>query len=417
MPERNFTPEEISAWIEKNRPLAVDLQKLLTSCLALAPESGGAGELARCQVLEEKLRILGFSHFMRLDAPDSRVPSGIRPNLVVTVPGVSADALWIMSHLDVVPPGDLSLWPSDPWTAVERDGKVFGRGTEDNQQGIVSSVLAALFFVKNGIQPARTLKLLFMADEENGSVYGIRHLLELNRQKALFSPSDFFIIPDSGDPQGETVEIAEKNVLWLDVLVRGKQAHGSRPDLGVNAHHAGCDLALRLHALERSFPARDPLFTPDSSTFQATRKTGNGASINIIPGEDAFSMDCRILPCYRLDDVRTEIRRVVAEIEKLYSVSVSITEQQAEESGAVSPDAPVVRALFSAVRRVLGRECRTVGIGGGTVAAYLRNEGYDAVVWGILEETAHQPGEYSVIANLMQESCVLAVLAADCSGA
>ena len=56
-------------------------------------------------------------------------------------------------------------------------------------------------------------------------------------------------------------------------------------------------------------------------------------------------------------------------------------------------------------------------IGGGTVAAYLRNEGYDAVVWGILEETAHQPGEYSVIANLMQESCVLAVLAADCSGA
>ena len=72
----------------------------------MAPESGGEGELAKCEALALALREAGFRNFDRYDAPDSRVPSKTRPNLVVTVPGLDdSRTVWIMSHLDVVAAG------------------------------------------------------------------------------------------------------------------------------------------------------------------------------------------------------------------------------------------------------------------------------------------------------------------------
>ncbi|HQL34054.1 MAG TPA: M20/M25/M40 family metallo-hydrolase, partial [Treponemataceae bacterium] len=191
----------------------VSLETQLTSVPALAPESGGDGELAKCEALALALREMGFSSFERYDAPDSRVPSGTRPNLVVTIPGKDPSrTLWFMTHLDVVPPGDQSKWNTDPWTVKEENGKIYGRGVEDNQQGLVSSIFAALAFLRTGIVPSHTVKLLFVADEEVGSAYGIQYLL---REHNLFRPQDIIVIPDGGDEQGATIEVAEKNLLWL----------------------------------------------------------------------------------------------------------------------------------------------------------------------------------------------------------
>ena len=122
--------------IDSHRKDMIELQSLLTSIPALAPESGGDGELKKCEALEKYLKKHGIKQLERFDAPDNRVKSGIRPNLVATIPGETDDEkLWIMTHMDVVPEGDLSLWQ----TIVEscgKDGKLFGRGVEDNQQGL-----------------------------------------------------------------------------------------------------------------------------------------------------------------------------------------------------------------------------------------------------------------------------------------
>lgn len=402
-------------WIKGERVAMVTLQQTLTSIPAMAPESGGSGELAKCEALERSLASLGFTRFERHDAPDSRVPSGVRPNLVVTVPGASDDrAVWIMTHLDVVPPGEMEKWQSDPWTVVERDGRLYGRGVEDNQQGLVASVFAALSFVKNGIVPPYPIKLLFVADEEVGSAYGIQFLL---RERKLFGANDLVLIPDGGDETGSTIEIAEKNLLWLRITTKGVQTHGSRPDQGANAHLAACDLALSLNALERILDKRDPLFDPDRSTFQPTKKEANVPNINTIPGDDVLCMDCRILPCYSLDFVRAEISRIAREVESRHGVKISWSEEQAVESRATSPDAPVVTVLKRAVKDVYGVEARPIGIGGGTVGAYLRNAGIDAVVWGRLDETAHQPNEYCVLENLIGDASVMVAFALGASEA
>lgn len=398
--------ETLSTYIDSQIPAMISLESLLTSIPAMSPESGGEGELAKCEALTLALRELGFSRFERYDCPDPRVPSKIRPNLVVTVPGKDdSRRVWLMAHLDVVPPGDLSKWETDPWRVVEKDGRLYGRGVEDNQQGLVSSVFAALSFIKTGITPPRTIKLLFVADEEMGSDYGIKYILA---HYDLFRSSDSILIPDGGDARGETIEVAEKNLLWLTITTKGRQAHGSRPDQGANAHLAACDLALEINALETFFDRRDPLFEPDLSTFQPTRKETNVPNINTIPGLDVFCVDCRILPCYPLDVVRKELSRVARGIEAKYGVEITWTEEQAVESVATSASSPVVSCLVAAVETVYGVTAHPVGIGGGTVAAFLRNIGCDAVVWGRMDETAHQPNEYCRLENLSGDARVMA---------
>ncbi len=394
--------------IASSKAEIVELETLLTSHPALAPESGGDGELEKVIALEGWLKSQGFTQFQRFDAPDSRVSSGIRPNLVVTIPGKDDSfSVWFMAHTDVVPVGELSLWHTDPWKVIEKDGRLYGRGVEDNQQGLVASTVAALALLREGITPPHTVKLLFVADEEVGSTYGIKYLL---KEHNLFKKDDIILIPDGGDSQGATIEVAEKNLMWLQFTVKGKQTHGSRPDEGINATLAGYDLALRVHGLETVFDKRDTLFDPLYSTFQPTKKEANVPNINTIPGEDVFCMDCRILPCYTLDQVRVELRRCVKEVEDKYGVKVEWTEPQTAESPATPVDAPVARRLAEAVKAVTGVDTRFIGIGGGTVGAELRVKGFNAVVWSKLDETAHQPNEYTIIDNLISDSQVMAYM-------
>ena len=405
--------ETFKETLEKDRPLMIELERVLSSIPAIAPESGGDGESKKCAALEKWLCEAGFSpnQFTHYDAPDKRVSSGKRPNLILTIPGKSDDyAIWVMAHLDVVPPGDLKLWKSDPFCVQydEKSDKLIGRGVEDNQQGLVSGVFAALALLKNKVTPEHTIKLLFMADEEFGSEYGIKYLLRNHSE--IFRNHDLILIPDGGDSKGETIEVAEKNILWLRVHTIGQQSHGSLPNKGKNAHLAACDLALRLNDLENFFNEKDDLFSPNYSTFQPTKKEANVETVNIIPGDDVFYLDCRILPRYSLDMVRTEVAKRVSEVEAKYGVKIEVSEPQAQQSPATSVNAPVVKKLAAAIKKAHGFEPHPIGIGGGTVGAELRCCGYSAAIWSTLDEVCHQPNEYCYVRNIIADAVTLCAL-------
>jgi len=406
--------DKLFSWIDGAMPLAVELETGLTKHPAISPESGGEGELDKCLFLENWLKAQGITNLERYDVPDSGAKGGIRPNLIATINGNSEKRLWIMSHLDVVPPGEEKLWDSDPWTVIRKDdppgARLVGRGTEDNQQGITASVLAALSFTKQGIKPNLTIKLLFAADEEVGSAFGIVWLVKNHGD--LFRKDDMVLVPDGGDKKGEFMEIAEKNIMWMRFAASGRQAHGSRPDLGNNAFLAGSDLALRLHTeLSAKFGDHDPLFDPDYSTFQPTKKEANVPNINTIPGEDVFYVDMRVLPRYSTDSVLAEINRVKSEVEAKYGVTVEYGPVQMTQSVPTEACAPIIKNLSAAVSEVYCVKPRPVGIGGGTMAAYLRNIGIDCAVWTKTDETLHQPNEYALIENILGDAKVMALLA------
>jgi succinyl-diaminopimelate desuccinylase len=401
------TFERISRRIEQFRDEMVDLQIRLTAIPAIAPASGGEGEARKAEFLAGFLKEHGFRDISLIKAPDFDAPSGYRPNLLAYARGrSSARTNWVMTHTDIVPPGEMSLWKGHPYKAWIEKGRVYGRGVEDNQQDMVASIFAAKAFIAEGLLPAYDVGLALVADEETGSAKGIGHVLETHN---AFRKQDLIMVPDAGNEHGTMIEVAEKSILWLKFKTLGKQAHGSTPEKGTNSFKAAAFLIAALDGLYGRFGERDRLFAPPVSTFEPTKKEANVPNINTIPGEDVFYMDCRILPKYKVADVEKRIRTVAAGIERKFRVKIEIgVEQRAPAAPPTPAQAPVVKALRTAIKAVYRREARAMGIGGGTVAALFRRAGFQAACWSKLDDKAHQPNEYCVIDNMVGDAKVFA---------
>ena len=152
----------------------IDFQKAITAIPALSPTSGGEGEWDKAMLIKNWLNDWGIEDIQQIDAPDPDAKNGVRPTLIARVKGESDErTVWLMAHTDVVPEGDLGLWDSDPWQAVVKDGKIFGRGTEDNQQGLTSSVFVFRALKKAGVVPSFDVAVILAADEETGSEHGL----------------------------------------------------------------------------------------------------------------------------------------------------------------------------------------------------------------------------------------------------
>ncbi|MEF3696698.1 M20 family metallo-hydrolase [Desulfolutivibrio sp.] len=395
-------------FLDAQRDEIIALQRRMTAIPALGPLNGGDGERRKADDLILYLKSLGLPEAREFSAPDDRVSCGHRPNLAVVIPGADASrTFWTISHIDVVPPGDLSLWDSDPYELVVDGDILRGRGVEDNQQAIAASVILAKALAAKGLTPPMNYGMLFVADEETGSKHGLDYVLA--QHPGIFTPRDLFLIPDFGRPDGEMVEVAEKSMLWLKFSLFGRQCHASTPDEGRNTFVAASDLALRLLTLHETFPDQDELFAPPRSTFSPTKKEANVENINTIPGRDVFYMDCRVLPVYDLDDVLAAVRDICAAVADARGVEVAIEIVQKEQASPATPlDSEIVTRLLPAIRAVCHNDPRPMGIGGGTVAAFLRKRGFAAVVWSCLMHNAHQPNEQSSIAKTIADAKVMA---------
>ncbi|BDV01017.1 diaminopimelate aminotransferase [Thermodesulfomicrobium sp. WS] len=393
--------------IDESAAQLIAWQRQLVALPALGPDNGGSGELAKVQALEAILGPMGLS-LQRFDAPDPRVPCGVRPNLVARMPGETPQTLWILAHTDVVPPGDLALWTGDPWTLRVHGDTMIGRGVEDNHQAILSALVAMDALQRSSVRPHFSVGLLLVADEETGNRYGIDALLAHHRE--LFAPEDMFVVPDAGEPDGLAIEIAEKSMLWVQITVTGKQCHASRPQLGANTLVASAHLIVALaEELPKRFPQEDPLFSPSISTFTPTKKDANVPNINTVPGQDVFYVDCRILPSIAVEEVEAAMSQLAAATAAQYGVQITISPVLRQEAAPPTPaDSAVVRLLTEAIQADRGKTPRCVGIGGGTVAAQLRRHGFAAAVWSTLLCTAHQPDEKASIANTLADARVLA---------
>ena len=399
--------QKVISYIDELKNEAVELMKAIVPIKALGPTNGGTGEAEKAEFLKDYLKTLGITDIKEYPAPDPRVPGGMRPNLVAKLPGKSSRTVWILGHLDVVPEGDLSKWDTDPFEAVVKGDQIFGRGTEDNNHAIVTGCMTAKAFLDLGIKPNYSLGLVFVADEETGSKYGLEYLLE--NHPNLFSENDLIIVPDAGEPDSSMIEVAEKSILWVKFKTIGKQTHASMPEKGINAFRAASHLVVALEELGKIFDKKDPIFDPPQSTFEPTRKEANVPNINTIPGDDIFYFDARILPDYDIDEVLDKMRTIADKIEKEFKVKIELSKEQYEQAApATDPNAPVVQALKVAIKEIYNVDARPMGIGGGTVAAIFRRKGFPAAVWSTIDDMAHEPNEYDRISNIINDTKVFA---------
>jgi succinyl-diaminopimelate desuccinylase len=373
---------------------------------AVNPKMGGPGEGERARFLESFMREEGFA-VERVDVKDTETGK-TRPNLSARLTGKGPRNLWFVAHMDTVPEGSRELWLTDPFEPIVKDGKIFARGAEDNGQALASSLLALKVLKRLGAPLPFNVGVWLVSDEEFGSTYGIRYLLDHGH----FKKDDIVIVPDSGTPNGTDIEIAEKGLLWFKVTTLGKQVHASVPSKGLNAHRVGMKLAVDIDGVLHSrYAEEDHLFREWRSTFEPTKVEPNVANVNTIPGVDVFCFDCRVLPRYPLEEVVSAVEERVRAYETEYGARIKLELIQKDSAGPATSDKSEASTLLArAVQRITGTEPKFVGIGGLTVGNLFRKEGIPTAVWSTIDEVAHEPNEYCHIKNLVNDAKVFAAL-------
>ncbi len=405
--------QKVFEQIDGYRDDVISIQAELTSRTALGPENGGDGEHEKACYIKGLLERMNPATLEEIKAPDKRAKDGYRPNLIARWGGSQKDVtIWVLSHADIVPPGDLSLWNSDPYKIEIEGDRIIGRGVEDNQHGFVSSYLALKAVLESKMSLRKSVGLAIVADEETGSKYGLSYLIKEHQE--IFGEKDLIVVPDGGNEEGTMIEVSEKSMLWVKFTVTGKQCHASTPDKGKNSLFGAARLIVALAELKERFNLLDGLFKPSSSTFEPTKIKANVPNVNTIPGRDVFYVDCRILPQYKVDEILSACKEIGARISTELGVEIQVEYVYREDAKEPTPpDAPVVKSLERAIRRVTGKEAKPMGIGGGTVASFFRQVKLPAAVWSTISDTAHQPNEYCLISNILTDAKIFACLYLD----
>ncbi len=389
---------------ERYRKEIVDVACKLIELKAISPDYNGEGELDKAEYVES---LLNEFEVNRYDAKDERAKGGVRPNIVAKV-FEGEKMLWIVSHLDVVPEGDLTLWETNPFKAVVKGDRIYGRGAEDNNQAIVSSIFAGKVvkeILEKGFEPNIGFGLVFVSDEEAGSDYGIKYLLK----KGIFDKNDLVVVSDAGNERGDEIEIAEKSILWLKFKVHGIQSHASTPKL--NANRRAMEFLLELDKiLHDKFDAKNEIFNPPYSTFEPTKREKNVENVNTIPGLDVSYMDCRILPDYDIEEVLNVVKEVKEKFVKRDGKPIDFEVLQANSSPPTPENSEVVERLRKAIKLMRNLNAKPVGIGGNTCASFFRQFGIHTAVWGTFLGNAHKPNEFCSIENIVKDAKVFAIL-------
>ncbi|HKM08929.1 MAG TPA: M20 family metallo-hydrolase [Candidatus Methanomethylophilaceae archaeon] len=391
--------------IERSRDRIIEEMCDMIRIPAISPANGGTGESRRADHMI--MRLKGYDTVLRVDVPDDTDPSIMRSNILAKKRGKEEGTVWIVSHLDTVPTGNLEDWDSPPFEPRVEDGRIYGRGTEDNGQAVISSIFASEFIDKD-ILTGKSIGIALVADEENTSKMGIDYLIK----NKCFSKDDIFIVPDWGSPGGSQIVVDEKDLIWLNFSISGRTTHGSTPGKGINAFRTAAHLIVELESeFNKEFPSEDQMFKPSISTFEPTRSTNHVENVNTIPGYYDFSIDVRLLPHYKIDDVVSVAEKVAEKIADEYGAEILVEEIQRHKSGKSSSiENETYLALRDSIKHVTGTEPIPIGIGGATCANFFRLAGYDAYVWGTGGGTLHTPNEYVEIDNIIIDAKVFATL-------
>jgi len=394
---------EVAGLIESYEREMVETMGEMIGIRSISPASGGEGESARADFLEKKLKEWGFGT-KRYDYPDET--GTVRSNVISTM-GKAGNTVWIISHIDTVSEGDRSFWRTDPFKLTVDGKRMYGRGASDDGQGVISSMFAMRALKESGAALKYNMGIALVANEELGSKYGMRNLM----QEKIFGKDDIYVVPDWGNGVGDKIQIAEKGVLWLKITILGKEVHASTPDKGVNAYRSSIKLLNKIdELLHMKYSASDSIFEPSISTFEMTKHEKNVDSVNIIPGTEVCYLDCRVLPEYDLDSIIADIRGI-ADKRDFSDVKISIEEfNRTDPRPQTRETADVVRMLKDALLDLRGVNAKAIGIGGGTCAAYLREKGLPVAVWATWQPVAHEPNEYAIIDDMVDDAKVFAYL-------
>ncbi len=356
---------------------------------SLVPGAPGEGEVAR--TLAATLNAWGFRTTLVEAAPG-------RPNVVARIGRPGGKVLLFNGHLDVVGV-DGMLHP--PFKAEEREGRIYGRGSCDMKGGVAAMCAAAARAASEGLDGEIVISAV--ADEEYESL-GTRALVASGLR------ADAAIVTE---PTRLAINPAHRGFVWVELDFRGRAAHGSRYDLGVDAiRHAGLVIAS-LDQLQRdTLDHRTHALLGHASLHLSTIAGGSGWST--YPDRCTLRIERRTMPGETTEQVLQEFAAACERVAALDdTLDVQLRHVLTQGPSDVAGDAPIVRALEAAMRAE-GETVLHEGMSAWTDAALLNDAGIPAICYGPGDiMLAHADEEWIPLDEVERATRVLSRLAQD----
>ncbi len=343
---------------------------------SVTPDDAGCQELLR-----GRLEALGFAcETMRF---------GAVTNLWATL-GDSGPLLVFAGHTDVVPPGPLAQWHSDPFTPTIRDGRLYGRGAAD-MKGAVAAMITAVESFLGQDKPAFRIGFLITSDEEAEAVDGTAKVIdELTRRGERI---DYCLIgePSCVSRLGDTIKIGRRGSINASLSIRGSQGHIAYPQQSVNPIHKALPLLDELIRIE--WDQGSAAFPPTSLQI-SNIKAGTGAD-NVIPGTLQLRFNLRYSTAIDAGQIRARVG------ELLERAGVDHELRWHESGRPFLSESAVLRGLVTdCIEQELGLRPEHSTSGGTSDGRFIAPAGAEVVEFGPCNESIHQINENVVATDL-----------------
>ncbi len=371
----------------------MDWEQLQADCLDFAqrlirtPSMPGA-EAAIAAVIADELRRLGYDE----------VWGDARGNVYGRVFGRDRDlpALALNTHLDHVDPGDPALWPSPPFAAEVRDGRLVGRGACDIKGPLAVQVYSAAGLLRAGERPRRDVVFCGVVEEEvggAGALYWAEH---------LDYPVELVIL---GEPSSNTLALGHRGIVQFWLTFHGRSAHASAPERADNPNYALAAFLARLQAATGELGVH-PVLGP--TTVAPTIVQVDTTSTNVTPAWTRVLLDVRT-SAETVDSLRAFIDRLAGPGAHTLGYADGMEPSTIAPSSApiagfyTPPESLLVARARAALGRGMGREVELTRYRFATDGRHLAL--YDIPVLGFApgdEEMAHTAGECITLAQMAE---------------
>ena len=330
------------------------------------------------------------TYFSDLGVETFRVENddGRKSNLYAIVGPATGGGVVLSGHTDVVPV-DGQDWASDPWTVIEKNGKLYGRGVADMKSFLAIGLSLAPEMLNAGLK--RPVIFALSYDEEVGCLGAPRMIKEIADR--VPAPSAVIV----GEPTSMKVIDGHKGISSFKVTVTGYTTHSSQTDRGVSAVEAAAKLITKIanmrESRERAADQNSP-FDPPYSTMTVNVVHG-GTQLNIMAGEATFDWDLRILPGESREDILAEFTDYARGVEvemraRSRDCSIEITEMTNAPSLAPNANNPAA----DLAKAITGHNSTEV-VAYAAEAGQFQEAGFSTVICGPGSiDQAHQPNEF-----------------------
>lgn len=378
--------QRLLAYLREREDEILEFARLL---IAVPSPNPPGDERAVADLVASRLADLGVTDVRRVGAEEER------PNLIAQVGGGDGPTLMLSGHIDTKPAGDMEAWETDPWDPVLRGDDLIGLGSGDMKAAVAAIVYA--MGAMADIDPPGRLTAVFTADEEAGSSLGAKWLAD----NGLLAADACVIGEPSGvEREWESLHLVSRGACLLRITVRGTQMHSSISDRikGVNATVKMAGLIQRMERELLSHLTYDPHPLCPAPTVNVGVMVSGGVFYGVYPGRGEFACDIRTLPGMTEEVLTADLERFLADARAADpELDAELTVEGMVPATEISPEEPVVGALLSAARDVLGETPRLDAFPGATDAPHFQlGAGIPCVAAfgpGMLPR-AHSPNEY-----------------------